>query len=93
MLSPLNPSTYSTLGYKQTLTGDLTNTMRSFHKALGTEMFTLVIEQLMNCVAPFPGFPDTTPWIPSLLISPKSSSRECSTIMEDDSMSPMYKTL
>ena len=30
VLSPLNPSTYSTLGYKQTLTGDLTNIVTSF---------------------------------------------------------------
>ena len=32
---PLNPSTYSTLCYVQTLTGDLTNAVESFHKALG----------------------------------------------------------
>ena len=35
VLSPLNPSTYSALGYVQTLTGDLTNAVESFHKALG----------------------------------------------------------
>ena len=45
-------------------------------------MVTLVIEQLMNCVALFPGF----------LISPKSLSRECSAILEDDYMS-MDQTL
>ena len=97
VLSPLNPSTYSALGYVQTLTGDLTNAVENFHKALGirredafsTNMLTQVIEQLMNSVAPFPGFHDTTPRFPSLLISPKSpsSSRECSAIVEDDSSS------
>ena len=97
VLSPLNPSTYSALGYVQTLTGDLTNAVESFHKALGirredafsTNMLTSVIEQLMNSVAPFPGFQDTTPRFPSLLISPKSpsSSRECSAIVEEDSIS------
>ena len=99
VLSPLNPSTYSALGYVQTLTGDLTNAVESFHKALGirredtfsTNMLTAVIEQLMNCVAPFPGYHDTTPRFPSLVspASPKSpsSSRECSSAMvEDDSM-------
>ena len=35
VLSPLNPSTYSALGYVQTLTGDHINAMESHHKALG----------------------------------------------------------
>ena len=51
LLSTLNPSTYSTLGYVQTLTGDHINAMESYHKALGINMLTSVIEQLMNCVA------------------------------------------
>ena len=61
MLSPLNPSTYSTLGYVQTLTGDIINAMKSHHKALGINMVTLVIEQLINCVAPFPVEDDSMP--------------------------------
>ena len=77
----------------QTLTGELTNAVESFHKDLGINMVISVIEQLINFVAPFPGFPDIMPRFPSLLISPKSLSRECSAILEDDSMSPMYKTL
>ena len=78
----------------QTLTGDLTTAVENFHKALGirsedvfsTNVLTQVIEQLMNNVAPFPGFHDTTPRFPSLLISPKSpsSSRECSIIVNDE---------
>ena len=85
MLSPpLKPSIYSALGYVQTLTGDLTNAVENFHKALGirredafsTNMLTQVIEQLMNSVAPFPGFHDTTPRFPSLLIPPKSPLRK-----------------
>ena len=102
MLSPLNPGIYSALGYVQTLTGDLTNAVESFYKALGirredafsTNMLTSMIEQLMNCVASFPGFHDITPRFPSLLISTKSwsSSRECRAIVEDNSMS-MDQTL
>ena len=80
MLSPLNPSTYSALGYVQTLTGDLTNAVENFHKALGirredafsTNMMTQVIEQLMNSVAPFPGFHDTSPRFPSDLCLARS---------------------
>ena len=97
LYSPLNPRTYSALDYVQTLTRNLTNNVENFHKALGirredafsTNMLTQVIEQLMNSLAPFPGFHHTTPRFPSLLISPKSpsSSRECSAIVEDDSIS------
>ena len=61
MLSPLSPSTYSALGYVQTLTGELTNAVESFHKVLVTNMLTLVIEKLIN----FPSFPNTTPQFPS----------------------------
>lgn len=69
VLCPLNPSTYSALGYVQSLVGDLNNAVESFHKALGirredtfsTNMLTAVIEQLMNSVAPFPGFDDMNP--------------------------------
>ena len=56
VLSPLNPSTYSALGYEQTLTRDLTNAVESYHKTLGINMVTSVIEQLINCVVPFSGF-------------------------------------
>merc|ERR1719369_1004513 len=69
VLSPLNPSTYSAIGYVQTLTHDLTSAVESFHKALGirredtfsTNMLNYVIEQLMDDVAPFPGYPEETP--------------------------------
>ena len=92
VLSPLNPSTYSALGYVQSLTGDLASAVQSFHKALGirredtfsTNMLTAVIEQLMNNVAPFPGFNDTTPRFPTQIPQSPSSSRECE--MEDVSM-------
>ena len=43
VLSPLNLGTYFTPGYVQTLTGDITNAVESFLKALGT-MLTLVIK-------------------------------------------------
>jgi len=104
VLSPLNPSTYSALGYVQTLVGDLANGVESFHKALGirredtfsTNMLTAVIEQLMDTVAPFPGYTDTTPRFPGLASSsppspssPKTpsenSSRDC-IMMEDSTM-------
>ena len=97
VLSPLNPSTYSALGYVQYLNSDVPNAVESFHKALGirredtfsTNMLTAVIEQLMNCVAPFPGYSDTTPRFPSLVSPPSpkspSSSRDCD-MMEDNTM-------
>ena len=47
VLSPLNPGTYSTLGYVQTLTGDLTNAVESYYKALGN-MLTSVIAAHQN---------------------------------------------
>merc|ERR1719341_1576371 len=69
VLRPLNPSTYSAIGFVQSLTGDLMGAVESFHKALGirredtfsTQMLNTVIEQLMSEVAPFPGYPDETP--------------------------------
>jgi len=69
VLRPLNPSTYSAIGYVQSLTGDLMGAVESFHKALGirredtfsTQMLNSVIEQLMSEVAPFPGYPEETP--------------------------------
>ena len=66
VLSPLNPTTYSALGYVQT--GDITNSVESFIKDLDTNMLTSVIGQMINCVAPSP---DSTPQFPSLLISPQ----------------------
>ena len=70
--------------------------MESFHKALGirredtfsTNMLTAVIEQLMNNVAPFPGYDDMTPrfslvsppspdFTPVAAIKSPSSSRDC----------------
>ena len=44
----------------QTLTRDITNTVESFLKDLGINTVTLVIEQLMTFVAPFPSFHYTT---------------------------------
>ena len=61
VLSTQNPNTYSSLGYVQTLTGDITNAVERFLKALGINMVTSVIE-LMNCVVPFT---DTMPRIPA----------------------------
>merc|ERR1712183_1158073 len=82
VLSPLNPSTYSALGYVQTLTNDLTAAVESFHKALGirredtfsTNMLNYVIEQLMSGVAPFPDYPEETPRFPALEIFSADSS-------------------
>ena len=60
----MNDGTYSALGYMQTLTGELTNAVESFYN-----MPSSVIEQLMNFVASFPGFHNTTPRFLSLTIS------------------------
>lgn len=82
VLSPLNPATYSALGFVQTLTGDLTAAVESFHKALGirredtfsTNMLNHVIEQLMSEVAPFPDYPEETPRFPALEVFSADSS-------------------
>ena len=55
--------------YNYDYSGDLASAVESFHKALGirredtfsTNMLTSVIEQLMDSVAPFPGYNDTSP--------------------------------
>ncbi|XP_023346984.1 cell division cycle protein 16 homolog isoform X1 [Eurytemora carolleeae] len=69
VLSPLNPSTYSAIGYVQTLIKDLTSAVESFHRALGlrkddtfsTSMLNEVVERLMSEVDPFPDYPEDIP--------------------------------
>jgi len=76
-LQPLQPSTYSAIGYVQTLTGDHLSAVESFHVSLGirredtfsTAMLNTVIEQLMEEVAPFPGYPEERPRFQSVLKS------------------------
>ncbi|XP_074658547.1 cell division cycle protein 16 homolog [Tubulanus polymorphus] len=60
ILSPQNPSTYSTIGYVYALTGESSLAVDYFHRALGlrrddtfsTTMLTNSIEQLMGEMAP-----------------------------------------
>jgi len=69
VLSPLNPSTYSAIGYVETLTKDLTSAVESFHRALGlrrddafsTHMLNEVMERLMSEIDPFSDYPDQIP--------------------------------
>lgn len=69
VLSPLNPSTYSAIGYVHALDGNTEQAVDAFHKALGirrddtfsTTMLSYVIEQLMEEQPAFAGAPDETP--------------------------------
>jgi anaphase-promoting complex subunit 6 len=69
VLSPLNPSTYSSIGFVMSLTNDLSGAVEYFHKALGlrpedtfsTTMLNEVIERLMCEIEPFPDYPDQIP--------------------------------
>lgn len=63
VLAPLSASTYSAIGYVQSLCGDLADAVESFHKALSlrrddtfsTTMLNYVIDQLMHDTPPFQG--------------------------------------
>ncbi|GLG97739.1 Cell division cycle protein 16, partial [Gryllus bimaculatus] len=75
VLSPLNPSTYSAMGYVHALLGNTAEAVDAFHKALGvrrddtfsTTMLGYVVEQLMEDTPPFKGAPDD---VPNYSISP-----------------------
>ena len=74
VISPLNPSTYSAIGYVHSLTNDLTAAVEFFHRALGlrrddtfsTNMLNEVVERLMSEVDPFPDYPQQIPRFDSL---------------------------
>jgi len=78
VLSPLNPSTYSAIGFLMSLTNDLTSAVEYFHRALGlrredtfsTNMLNEVVERLMSEVEPFPDYPDQMPRFASLSVEP-----------------------
>jgi len=63
VLSPLNPSTYSAMGFVHALIGNNEEAVDAFHKALGicrddtfsTTMLSYVIEQLSEDTPPFQG--------------------------------------
>ncbi|XP_066994017.2 cell division cycle protein 16 homolog isoform X2 [Anabrus simplex] len=69
VLSPLNPSTYSAMGFVHALMGNTSEAVEAFHKALGirrddtfsTTMLGYVIEQLMEDTPPFKDAPDEPP--------------------------------
>jgi len=69
VLSPLNPTTYSSIGFVMSLTNDLSSAVDYFHRALGlrredafsTNMLNEVIERLMTGIEPFPDYPDKIP--------------------------------
>jgi len=78
VISPLNPSTYSSIGYVYSLTNDLTSAVEYFHQALGlrrddtfsTNMLNEVVERLMSEVDPFPDYPQQIPRFETLLGEP-----------------------
>lgn len=69
VLSPLNPSTYSSIGFVMSLTNDLSGAVEYFHRALSlrpedtfsTTMLNEVIERHMSEIDPFPDYPDQIP--------------------------------
>ncbi|XP_063235320.1 cell division cycle protein 16 homolog [Bacillus rossius redtenbacheri] len=77
VLSPLNPSTYSAMGYVHSLQGDTSQAVDLFHKALGirrddtfsTTMLGYVVEQLVDSSPAFPGAPEKLPMIVELDLS------------------------
>lgn len=68
VLSPLNPSTYSAMGFVHALIGNNEEAVDAFHKALGicrddtfsTTMLSYVIEQLSEDTPPFQGIISVT---------------------------------
>ncbi|XP_075230807.1 cell division cycle protein 16 [Lycorma delicatula] len=80
LLSPMNPSTLSCIGFVQALLGRNEEAVETFHKALGqrrdnsfsTTMLNYVIEQLMEETPPFTGSLEP---IPTLNSSSSSSSQ------------------
>jgi len=69
VLSPRNPSTYSSIGFVLSLTNDLSGAVEYFHRALSlrpedtfsTTMLNEVIERLMCEIEPFPDYPSQIP--------------------------------
>ncbi|KAJ4431999.1 hypothetical protein ANN_20613 [Periplaneta americana] len=69
VLSPLNPSTYSAMGFVHAIIGNTDEAVDAFHKALGirrddtfsTTMLSYVIEQLAEDTPPYQGAPKQVP--------------------------------
>ncbi|XP_015514715.2 cell division cycle protein 16 homolog [Neodiprion lecontei] len=69
VLNPLNPSTYSAIGFVHALRGTTQEAVDAFHRALGlrrddtftTTMLGYVMEQLIDEVPPYPDAPQETP--------------------------------
>ena len=69
VLVPMSASTYSAIGYVQSLQGDLVEAVEAFHKALSlkrddtfsTTMLNYVIEQLMVESPPYHDYPEEVP--------------------------------
>ena len=78
VLIPVSASTYSAIGYVQSLQGDLVEAVESFHKALSlrrddtfsTTMLNFVIEQLMVESPPYHDYPDEVPKLDPVQLDP-----------------------
>ena len=63
VLNPLNPSTYSAIGFIQAMMGNLQDAVDSCHRALGlkrddtftTTLLGYLMEQLIDESPPYPG--------------------------------------
>nr|CAD7589771.1 unnamed protein product [Timema genevievae] len=83
VLSPMNASTYSAMGYVQALMGKTSDACDTFHKALGinrddtfsTTMLSYVVEQLIEETPAFIGAPHGVPDIRDLETPPANDTR------------------
>nr|CAD7444979.1 unnamed protein product [Timema bartmani] len=83
VLSPMNASTYSAMGYVQALMGKTSDACDTFHKALGinrddtfsTTMLSYVVEQLIEETPAFIGAPHGVPDIRDLETPPVNDTR------------------
>ena len=92
VLIPMSASTYSAIGYVQSLQGDLVEAVEAFHKALSlrrddtfsTTMLNFVIEQLMVESPPFHDYPEEVPKLDPVQIDPPPISFPQNTNIRND---------
>ncbi|KAJ9575800.1 hypothetical protein L9F63_007341, partial [Diploptera punctata] len=103
VLSPLNASTYSAMGFIHAIIGNTDEAVDAFHKALGirrddtfsTTMLSYVIEQLAEDTPPFQGAPKLVPPydFPSTAPPPSLDKTDTSAISLDTVSTPGYQDL
>ena len=92
VLIPMSASTYSAIGYVQSLQGDLVEAVEAFHKALSlrrddtfsTTMLNFVIEQLMVESPPYHDYPEDVPKLDPVQLDPPPISLPINTNFEQN---------